>query len=58
MNPRCPLGSTSVLPAVDPVEITGEDFPSKDLPAVEGGIDIPSGPPTVPDKDPKVVVEG
>ena len=49
VNPRCPLGSSSVLPAVDPVEISGEDFLAKDIPAVEGGVDIPSGPLNGPD---------
>ena len=58
MNPRCPPCSSSVLPATDLVEITGEDFPAKDLSAVEGGVDIPSGPSIVPNKEPKVVVEG
>ena len=45
VNPRCPPGSSSVLPDADPVEITGEDLPTKDLPAAEG-------------KEPKVIVEG
>ena len=58
VNPRCPPGSSFVLPTAYPVEITREDFKAKDLPAVEGGIDIPSGPPTGPDKEPKVVAEG
>ena len=58
VNPQCPQGSSSVFPAVDPVEITGEDFSAKDLPVVEGGVDIPSGPSTGPDKEPKVVAEG
>ena len=58
VNPRCPPGSSSVLPAIDPVEIIGEDLPTKDLPVAEGGVDISSGPPTIPDKEPKVVVEG
>ena len=58
MNPRCPLGSSSVLPAADLAEISREDLPAKDLPAFEGGLDIPSGPLTGPDKEPKVVAEG
>ena len=58
VNPQCPPGCSSVLPAIDPVEITGEDLPTKDLLAAEGGVDIPSGPPTVPDKEPKVVSKG
>ena len=40
VNPRCPLGSSSTLPATKPVETTGEDLPVKDLPAVEEGVDI------------------
>ena len=47
-NPRCPLGSSSVLFAADPIEITGEDFPAEDLSAIEISVDIPSGPPTGP----------
>ena len=39
-----PLGSSSVLLAAEPVETTGEDFPVKDLPATEEGVDIPPGP--------------
>ena len=58
MNPQCPQGSLYVFPTADPVKITEEDFPVKDLPVVEGGVDIPSGPPTGPDKEPKVVAEG
>ena len=58
VNPRCPPGSSSVLPAIDPVEITGEDLPAKDLLAAEGGVDIPLGPSAVPDKEPKVVSKG
>ena len=58
MNPQCPQGSLYVFPAADPIEITGEDFLIKDLPVVEGGVDIPSGPPTGSDKEPKVVAEG
>ena len=45
VNPRCPSGSSSVLPAADPVKITREDLPAKDLPAVEG-------------KEPTVVAKG
>ena len=45
VNPRCPLGSSSILSAVEPVKIAGEYFPAKDLPATEVGVDIPSGPP-------------
>ena len=44
VNPRCPSSSLSVLPAAEPVEITEEDFPAKDLPAAEEGVDIPPGP--------------
>ena len=40
MNPRCPPGSSSVLPAAEPVETTREDFPVKDLQAIEEGVDI------------------
>ena len=58
VNPRCPPGSSSVLAATNPIEITGEDLLAKDLPAVEEGVDIPSGPPTVLDKEPKVVAKG
>ena len=44
VNPQCPTGSSSsVLPAAEPVETTGEDFPVKDLPAAEEGVDIPPG---------------
>ena len=50
MNPRCPLGSSSVLSTAEPVETTGEDFPAKGLSAIEGGVDIPSGPLARPDK--------
>ena len=50
MNPRCPLGSSSVLSAVEPVKTAGEDFPAKDLPAIEVGVDIPSGPLARPNK--------
>ena len=58
VNPRCSSGSSSVLPATDPFEISGEDFLAKDLPTIEGGVYIPSGPLTGPDKEPKVVAEG
>ena len=44
VNPRCPLGSSSVLPVVEPVETTREDFPVKDLPVAEKGVVIPPGP--------------
>ena len=44
VNPRCPPGSLSVLPAAEPVETTGEDFPVKDLSVAEEGVDIPLGP--------------
>ena len=44
VNPRCPSGSLSVLPAAELVEITGEDFSVKDLLAAEEGVDIPPGP--------------
>ena len=50
VNPRCPPSSSLVLPAAEPVENTGEDFPAKDLPAAKGGVDIPSGPLARPDK--------
>ena len=40
VNPRCPPGSSSVLPATEPVKTTGEDLPVKDLPAAEEGVDI------------------
>ena len=58
VNPRCPPGSSSVLPTVEPIETTGEDLLAKDLPAAEEGVDILPGPPTRLDKEPKVVVEG
>ena len=58
VNPRCPSGSSSVLPTADPAEIYGEDLPAKDLLVAEGGVDIPSRPLTGPDKEPKVVAEG
>ena len=57
MNHRCPLGSLSVLLTVELVETTREDFPAKDLPAAKEGVDIPLGPPTRLDKEPKVVAE-
>ena len=57
-NPRCPPGSSSALPAADPVEIIGEDLPAEDPPIVEGGVDIPTGPPTRPNQEPKVIAEG
>ena len=44
VSPRCPLGSSFVLPAVEPVETNGEDLPFKDLPAIEEGVDIPPKP--------------
>ena len=47
-NPRWPPGSSSVLSAADPIEITGEDFPAEDLSAIEISVDIPLGPPTGP----------
>ena len=58
MNPRCPPGYPSVLPAAKPVETTGEDLLAKDLPAAEEGLDIPPGPPTRLDKEPKVITKG
>ena len=58
VNPQCPSGSSSVLPTTDPVEVSKEDLPAKDLPAAEGGVDILSGPLTGLDKEPKVVAEG
>ena len=50
VNPRCPRCSSPVLPAAKPFETTGEDLQAKDLPVVEGGVDIPSGPLARPDK--------
>ena len=44
VNPLCPPGSSSVLPAAELVETTGEDLPAKDLSATEEGVDIPPGP--------------
>ena len=44
VNPRCPQGSSSVLPVTEPVETTGEDLLVKDLPAVVEGVYIPPGP--------------
>ena len=58
VNPRCPPGSSSVLPAAEPVETTVEDFPAMILPVAEEGVDIPLRPPTRLDKEPKVVAEG
>ena len=43
VNPRCPPGSSSVLPAAEIVETTGEDLPAKNLPIVEERVDIPPG---------------
>ena len=43
VNPRCPLGSSSVLPAVEPDKTTGEELPVKDLPTAEERVDIPPG---------------
>ena len=44
VNPQCPTGSSSsVLPAAEPVETSGEDFPVKDLPVAEEEVDIPPG---------------
>ena len=58
VNPRCPLGSSSILPAADLAEISREDLPAKDIPTAEGGVDIPLGPLIRLDKEPKVVAEG
>ena len=44
VNPRCPLGSSSVLLAAKPIETTREDLPVKDPPAAEEGVDIPPEP--------------
>ena len=44
VNPRCPSGSSSVLPAAEPVETTEEDLPIKDLLTAEEGVDIPLRP--------------
>ena len=52
VNPQCPPGSSSVLPAAEPVETTGEDLKVNDLLAAEGGVDIPPGPSTRSDKEP------
>ena len=55
VNPRCTPGSSSFLTTAEPVETTGEDFPVKDFPAAEEGVDIRLGPSTRLDKGPKVV---
>ena len=44
VNPRCPSSSSFVLPTVEPVETTREDFSVKDLLATEEGVDIRLGP--------------
>ena len=58
MNPRCPPGSLSIMPAVEPVETTGGDLPAKDLPAAEEGLDTQPESSTRLDEGPKVVAEG
>ena len=55
MNLRLPLGSSSVLPAAEPVETTGEDFPAADLPAAKEGVDILPEPPTRLDRNPRLL---
>ena len=50
VNPRCLPGFTSVLSTTEPIEATGEDLLAKGLPTAEGEVDIPSGPPSRPDK--------
>ena len=58
LNPRCPPSSSSVFLAAEPVKTFEEDLSAKDLPTAEGGVDIPPGPPTRSDKEPKVIAEG
>ena len=50
VNPRCPPGSSFVLSIDEPVKTAGEDFPTKELSAADGGVDILSGPPARLDK--------
>ena len=58
VNPRCPPSSSSVFPAVEPVETFEEDFSAKDLLAAKGGVDIPPGSPARSNKEPNVVAKG
>ena len=41
----------------EPVETIEEDLSAKDLPAAEGGVDIPPGSPARSDKEPNVVAK-
>ena len=50
VNPRYPPGSSFVLSIDEPIKTAGEDFPTKELPAADGGVDILSRPPARPDK--------
>ena len=58
VNPRYPPSSSSIFPAVEPVETFEEDLLAKDLPAAEGGVDILPGPLARSDKEPNVIAEG
>ena len=58
VNPRCPSSSSSVFPNAEPVKTIGEDLPTKSLPTVGDGVDIPPGPSARSDKEPDVAVEG
>ena len=58
VNPQCPPSSSSVFPATEPVETIEEYLSTKDLPDVEGGVDISSGSLARSDKEPNVVVKG
>ena len=57
-NPQCPPSFSSVLPATEPFETIGGDFPVKDLSAAKEVLDIPNGSPTRLDKGLEVVAEG
>ena len=44
VNPLCPLSSSSVFLAAEPIETFEEDLSAKDLLVAEGGVDILRGP--------------
>ena len=58
VSPRCPPSSSSVFPAVEPVETFEGDLLAKDLPTTKGVVDIPPGSSIRSDKEPNVVAEG
>ena len=58
VNPRCPLSSSSVFPAIELVETFEKDLSAKDLLATKGGVDILPGSPARSDKEPNVIAEG